>query len=150
MEVACLSELQSSVNRNSPAADFETIELAFAFSDSHHETQLRASGEPYISHPLAVAGIVAEKRLDTASIVTALLHDTVEDTTATLEEVTSQFGGEVAALVDGVTKLSKLELRSDQSKQAENFRKLVVSMSKDIRVLLVKLADRVHNMRTLH
>ena len=150
MEVACLSELQSSVNRNSPAADFETIERAFAFADSHHETQLRASGEPYISHPLAVAGIVAEKRLDTASIVTALLHDTVEDTTATLEEVTSQFGGEVAALVDGVTKLSKLELRSDQSKQAENFRKLVVSMSKDIRVLLVKLADRVHNMRTLH
>ncbi len=150
MEVARLSELQSSINQNSPSADFQVIERAFAFADSHHETQLRASGEPYISHPLAVAGIVAEKRLDTASIVTALLHDTVEDTTATLEEVTSLFGDEVAGLVDGVTKLTKLELRSDQSKQAENFRKLVVSMSKDIRVLLVKLADRVHNMRTLH
>lgn len=150
MEVAHLSELQSSITRNSPTADFEAVERAYAFADSHHETQLRASGEPYISHPLAVAGIVAEKRLDTASIVTALLHDTVEDTTATLEEVTRLFGDEVAGLVDGVTKLSKLELRSDQSKQAENFRKLVVSMSKDIRVLLVKLADRVHNMRTLH
>ena len=150
MEVAHLSELETSVSEHSPNAHFDVIERAYSFADSHHETQLRASGEPYITHPLAVAGIVAEKRLDTASIVTALLHDTVEDTSATLEEVSSLFGQEVAALVDGVTKLTKLELRSDQSKQAENFRKLVVSMSKDIRVLLVKLADRVHNMRTLH
>lgn len=150
MEVAHFNELEESVTLHTPRADLGMIERAYRFADSHHETQLRASGEPYISHPLAVAGIVASKRLDTASIVTALLHDTVEDTSATLSEVSTKFGSEVANLVDGVTKLSKLELRSDQSKQAENFRKLVVSMSKDIRVLLVKLADRVHNMRTLH
>ena len=150
MEVAHFTELEESVNLHTPRANLALIERAFHFADSHHETQLRASGEPYISHPLAVAGIVASKRLDTASIVTALLHDTVEDTSATLAEVSTKFGDEVANLVDGVTKLSKLELRSDQSKQAENFRKLVISMSKDIRVLLVKLADRVHNMRTLH
>lgn len=150
MEVAHFNELEESVTLHTPRADLEMIERAYHFADSHHQTQLRASGEPYISHPLAVAGIVASKRLDTASIVTALLHDTVEDTSATLSEVTAKFGAEVANLVDGVTKLSKLELRSDQSKQAENFRKLVISMSKDIRVLLVKLADRVHNMRTLH
>ena len=150
MEVAHFNELEESVTLHTPRADLEMIERAYHFADSHHQTQLRASGEPYISHPLAVAGIVASKRLDTASIVTALLHDTVEDTSATLSEVTTKFGAEVANLVDGVTKLSKLELRSDQSKQAENFRKLVISMSKDIRVLLVKLADRVHNMRTLH
>ncbi len=149
MDVAHFSELEQSVNRHTPRADLGMIERAYRFADTHHEMQLRASGEPYISHPLAVAGIVAEKRLDTASIVTALLHDTVEDTTATLTEVSTNFGAEIANLVDGVTKLSKLELRSDQSKQAENFRKLVVSMSRDIRVLLVKLADRVHNMRTL-
>ncbi len=149
MEVSGLSELTATVARNTPRADVELIKRAFAYADTHHKSQTRASGAPYISHPLAVAGIVASKRLDTASIATALLHDTVEDTSATLEEISAKFGGEVANLVDGVTKLSKLELHSEQSKQAENFRKLVISMAKDIRVLLVKLADRVHNMRTL-
>ncbi|MBL4693347.1 MAG: bifunctional (p)ppGpp synthetase/guanosine-3',5'-bis(diphosphate) 3'-pyrophosphohydrolase, partial [Magnetovibrio sp.] len=108
------------------------------------------SGDPYFSHPLEVAGILTGYRLDAATIVTALLHDTVEDTGATLEELTRLFGPEVAKLVDGVTKLTQIELQSDHAKQAENFRKLLLAMSEDIRVLLVKLADRLHNMRTLH
>ena len=115
-----------------------------------HGTQLRASGDPYFSHPVEVAGILTEMKLDTASIVTGLLHDTVEDTDATRDEIDRLFGDEIAKLVDGVTKLSRLELQSETTKEAENLRKLVLAMSKDIRVLLVKLADRLHNMRTLH
>jgi guanosine-3',5'-bis(diphosphate) 3'-pyrophosphohydrolase len=149
MSVVLLAELKESVEHNSPGADVDQIERAFHFADKHHGEQIRASGERYITHPLAVASILASKRLDGASVVTALLHDTVEDTSVTLKEVTAHFGQEVARLVDGVTKLTKLELRADQSKQAENFRKLVVSMAQDIRVLLIKLADRLHNMRTL-
>ena len=114
-----------------------------------HAAQKRDNGEPYITHPLAVANILAGYRLDSASIVTALLHDVVEDTTVTLATVQKKFGPEVAGLVDGVTKLTRLELQSDRTKQAENFRKLVLAMSKDIRVLIVKLADRLHNMRTI-
>ena len=115
-----------------------------------HGSQTRASGDPYFSHPVEVAGILTEYRLDTASIVTGLLHDTVEDTVATIDEIEHLFGDEVARLVDGVTKLSKLELQSQNTRHAENFRKLLLAISEDIRVLLVKLADRVHNMRTLH
>ncbi len=115
-----------------------------------HGAQKRASGDPYFSHPVEVAGILTQMKLDSASIVTALLHDTVEDTVATLDDIERMFGPEIARLVDGVTKLSRIELQSDQTKQAENFRKLVLAMSEDIRVLLVKLADRLHNMRTLH
>ena len=115
-----------------------------------HGSQLRASGDPYFSHPVEVAGLLAQMKLDTASIVTGLLHDTVEDTVATLDDIERLFGPEIARLVDGVTKLSRIELQSDQTKQAENFRKLVLAMSEDIRVLLVKLADRLHNMQTLH
>src|SRR6202035_2412245 len=114
-----------------------------------HGAQLRASGDPYFSHPVEVAGILAQMKLDSASIVTGLLHDTVEDTVATLDDIERLFGHEITRLVDGVTKLSRLELQSDQTKQAENFRKLVLAMSEDIRVLLVKLADRLHNMETL-
>ncbi|MCA8928631.1 MAG: bifunctional (p)ppGpp synthetase/guanosine-3',5'-bis(diphosphate) 3'-pyrophosphohydrolase [Alphaproteobacteria bacterium] len=143
------TDLLTSVREYDPDADVDSIEHAYRFAAEAHGSQRRASGEPYISHPLAVAGILAGKRLDPATIKTALLHDTVEDTQATLGELTDRFGGEVATLVDGVTKLSKLELQPDQSKQAENFRKLVVAMSRDIRVLVVKLADRLHNMRTL-
>jgi GTP diphosphokinase / guanosine-3',5'-bis(diphosphate) 3'-diphosphatase len=150
MEVACLSDLTEAVGTNTPSANCDDIERAFQYAEEHHRTQTRASGEPYITHPLAVAGILADKRLDSASIVTALLHDTVEDTSATYDEIAASFGEEIANLVNGVTKLTKLELRADQSKQAENFRKLVISMSRDIRVLLVKLADRLHNMRTLY
>src|SRR5437016_9272514 len=112
-------------------------------------TQLRASGDPYSSHPIEVAGLLAQMKLDSASIITGLLHDTVEDTVATLDDIERLFGPEITRLVDGVTKLSRIELQSDQNQQAENFRKLVLAMSEDIRVLLVKLADRLHNMQTL-
>jgi GTP diphosphokinase / guanosine-3',5'-bis(diphosphate) 3'-diphosphatase len=114
-----------------------------------HEGQVRTSGDPYFSHPVAVAMLLAEQRLDDATIITALLHDTVEDTGATQSEIILRFGGEVAQLVDGVTKLNNLELSSVADAQAENFRKLLMAMSKDLRVLLVKLADRLHNMRTI-
>ncbi|AQU88222.1 bifunctional (p)ppGpp synthetase/guanosine-3',5'-bis(diphosphate) 3'-pyrophosphohydrolase [Komagataeibacter nataicola] len=133
-----------------PTADADLIRRAFAVAQVAHEGQARDNGDPYITHPLAVANILAGFHLDTASIVTALLHDTVEDTGVTQQQLRAQFGDTVAELVDGVTKLTRLELQSDRTKQAENFRKLVLAMSRDIRVLLVKLADRLHNMRTLH
>ncbi len=142
-------ELVERVKSYDPAADEEALNRAYVFSMKAHGNQQRASGDSYFSHPVEVAGILSEKKLDTASIVTGLLHDTVEDTVATLSDIEGQFGGEVARLVDGVTKLSQLDLVSDRSKQAENFRKLVLAMSQDIRVLVVKLADRLHNMRTL-
>ncbi|MEQ8967106.1 MAG: bifunctional (p)ppGpp synthetase/guanosine-3',5'-bis(diphosphate) 3'-pyrophosphohydrolase [Azospirillaceae bacterium] len=142
-------ELVERVKAYDPEADEDLINRAYVYSFKAHGAQRRASGDPYFLHPLEVAGILADMKLDTGSIVTGLLHDTVEDTVATLEDLETQFGPEIRDLVDGVTKLSKLELQSDHSKQAENFRKLVLAMSKDIRVLLVKLADRLHNMRTL-
>ena len=142
-------ELVERVKGYDPAADEDALNRAYVFSMKAHGSQKRASGDPYFSHPLEVAGILTEFKLDSASIVTGLLHDTVEDTVATLDEIEAMFGGEVARLVDGVTKFSQLELQSDDTRQAENFRKLFLAMSEDIRVLLVKLADRVHNMRTL-
>ena len=143
-------ELVERVRAYDPAADEDALNRAYVFSMKAHGTQKRASGDPYFSHPLEVAGILTGMRLDTATIVTALLHDTVEDTLATREEIERLFGGEIGRLVDGVTKLSRIELQSDLTKQAENFRKFLLAMSEDIRVLLVKLADRLHNMRTLH
>src|SRR5690348_11661851 len=143
-------ELVERVRAYDPQADEDALNRAYVLSMKAHGTQKRASGDPYFSHPVEVAGLLAEMKLDSASIITALLHDTVEDTVATLEDIERLFGPEIARLVDGVTKLSRLELQSDQTKQAENFRKLVLAMSEDIRVLLVKLADRLHNMRTLH
>ena len=142
-------ELIERVRAYDPGADEEALNRAYVYSMAAHGSQKRASGAPYFSHPVEVAGILAGYRLDTASIVTALLHDTVEDTLATLQEIRALFGDEVAQLVDGVTKLSKLELQSVGTEQAENFRKLLLAISEDIRVLLVKLADRLHNMRTL-
>ena len=142
-------ELVERVKGYDPDADEGALNRAYVYSMKVHGAQKRDSGDPYFSHPLEVAGILTQYKLDTSSIVTALLHDAVEDTLATLEEIERLFGPEVARLVDGVTKLSRLELQSDQTKQAENFRKLVIAMSEDIRVLLVKLADRLHNMRTL-
>lgn len=133
-----------------PDVDAELIARAYAFGEEKHSAQRRASGEPYFMHPVAVAHKLTEYKLDTASIITALLHDTVEDTSATLEEIEGLFGKEISTLVDGVTKLNRLEIKSESTKQAENFRKLVVAMSEDLRVLLVKLADRTHNMETLH
>ena len=126
------------------------LNRAYVFAMKAHGMQTRASGDPYFSHPLEVAGILTKYKVDSATIMTALLHDTIEDTEATLDEIISICGEEVAKLVDGVTKLTRIEFQSDQAKQAENFRKLVLAMSQDIRVLLVKLADRLHNMRTLH
>src|SRR5690349_721359 len=142
-------ELVEQVKAYDPKTDESALNRAYVYSMKAHGGQLRASGDPYFSHPVEVAGLLAQMKLDTASIVTGLLHDTVEDTVATLEDIEHSFGPDIARLVDGVTKLSRIELQSDQTKQAENFRKLVLAMSEDIRVLLVKLADRLHNMQTL-
>jgi len=142
-------ELVEKVRAYDPNVDEDRINKAYVYAMQRHGAQRRASGDPYFSHPLEVASLLADMRLDSGSIVTALLHDTVEDTDATLPEIARLFGDDIARLVDGVTKLNKLEIQSDRTKQAENFRKLVVAMSEDIRVLLVKLADRLHNMRTL-
>ncbi|MFI5033683.1 MAG: RelA/SpoT family protein, partial [Reyranellales bacterium] len=143
-------ELVERVHSYDPEADEDMLNRAYVYGLQKHGSQLRASGDPYFSHPVEVAGILAEMRLDTSSIITGLLHDTLEDTDATREELTRLFGEEIAKLVDGVTKLSRLEVQSETTKEAENLRKLVLAMSSDIRVLLVKLADRLHNMRTLH
>jgi GTP pyrophosphokinase len=143
-------ELVERVKAYDPGADEELLDRAYVFAMKAHGPQLRASGDPYFSHPVEVAGILSAWKLDSASIATGLLHDTVEDTGVTIAELERLFGGEIARLVDGVTKLNKLELQSSQTEQAENFRKLLLAMSEDIRVLLVKLADRLHNMRTLH
>jgi GTP diphosphokinase / guanosine-3',5'-bis(diphosphate) 3'-diphosphatase len=142
-------ELVERVKGYDPDADEDLLNRAYVFSMRAHGSQTRANGDPYFLHPLEVAGILTQYRLDVGAIVTALLHDTVEDTNASLADIEKQFGRDVARLVDGVTKLSRLEMQSEQSKQAENFRKLLIAMSEDIRVLLVKLADRLHNMRTL-
>src|SRR5688572_8615875 len=115
-----------------------------------HGSQTRASGDPYFSHPIEVAGILTDLKLDDETIVTGILHDTIEDTVATHDEVERLFGANVARLVDGVTKLSKIEAQSENERAAENLRKFLMALSGDIRVLLVKLADRLHNMRTLH
>ncbi|MGG5820855.1 RelA/SpoT family protein [Falsiroseomonas sp. HW251] len=144
------TELAKTVAAYDQRADAAMIERAFALANEAHAGQTRENGDPYITHPLAVAEILAQYRLDSASIATALLHDVAEDTRTGLPEIEKRFGKEVARLVDGVTKLTRLELQSERTKQAENFRKLVLAMSEDIRVLLVKLADRLHNMRTLH
>src|SRR6266545_428926 len=143
-------ELVERVQSYDPDADEDMLNRAYVYGLKKHGNQMRASGDPYFSHPVEVAGILAEMKLDTASIVTGLLHDTIEDTDATRDEIARLFGESVARLVDGVTKLSRLEVQSESTKEAENLRKLVLAMSSDIRVLLVKLADRLHNMRTLH
>jgi GTP pyrophosphokinase/guanosine-3',5'-bis(diphosphate) 3'-pyrophosphohydrolase len=137
------------VRAYNPKTNEKTIRAAFDFGREMHEGQFRHSGEPYFTHPVAVAAILAEQQLDDATIVTALLHDTIEDTRASYADVERLFGSEVAELVDGVTKLTNLQLTSTETKQAENFRKLFMAMSKDMRVILVKLADRLHNMRTI-
>ena len=143
-------ELTEKIHAYDPKADTGLIDAAYVLAMQAHGNQRRDNGDPYITHPIAVADILAGYRLDTASIATGLLHDTIEDTPLRLADIEARFGKEIAGLVDGVTKLTRLELQSDRTKQAENFRKLVLAMSKDIRVLLVKLADRLHNMRTLH
>ena len=143
-------ELVERVLAYDPDADEAMLNRAYVYTVQKHGSQKRASGDPYFSHPVEVAGLMTELKLDQETIITALLHDTVEDTLATVEEVERLFGPEVARLVDGVTKLSKIETMSDKERAAENLRKFLLAMSEDLRVLLVKLADRLHNMRTLH
>ncbi len=133
-----------------PGMDYSILEKAYTFSEEAHTGQLRRSGEPYIFHPLGVAAILADLKLDVASIITALLHDTVEDTKVTLADIETHFGKNIADLVDGVTKISKISFRNTHEKQGENIRKMIVAMGKDVRVVLVKLADRLHNMRSLN
>ena len=143
-------ELVEKVRSYDPDADEGLINRAYVFSMKAHGSQMRASGDPYFSHPIEVAGILTDLKLDDQTIVTAILHDTIEDTLATPEEVEKHFGKDIARLVDGVTKLSKIEAQSENERAAENLRKFLLALSDDIRVLLVKLADRLHNMRTLH
>ncbi len=142
-------DLRDKILQFYPTADTQFIEKAYLFSEKAHEGQIRRSGEAYISHPLAVAGILADLKLDIDSIVTGLLHDTVEDTSVTVDEIRREFGETVATLVDGVTKISKMKFKTSTEQQGENIRKMIVAMGKDVRVILVKLADRLHNMRTL-
>jgi GTP pyrophosphokinase len=143
-------ELVERVKAYAPDADEAMLNRAYVYTVQKHGSQKRASGDPYFSHPVEVAGLMTELKLDVDTIITALLHDTVEDTLATIEEVERLFGPDVARLVDGVTKLSKIEAMSEKERAAENLRKFLLAMSEDLRVLLVKLADRLHNMRTLH
>lgn len=142
-------ELLKKAKISNPKADLKKIKKAIDFAAEAHDGQFRASKEPYVLHPIAVAEILTDIKIDTASIITAILHDTIEDTEATVDDIKKEFGAPIAKLVEGVTKLAKIEYQPEHIKQAENFRKLLLAISEDIRVLLVKLADRLHNMRTL-
>ncbi|MAU57256.1 MAG: hypothetical protein CBB88_04175 [Rhizobiales bacterium TMED28] len=142
--------LIDTITKYNPATNKDLINRAFVIAEIAHQNQRRRSGDPYISHPLEVAKILTEYRLDDSTIITALLHDTIEDTKLTLKEVRGEFGDEIARLVDGLTKIGKLDLFTKEAEQAENFRKLILAMSNDVRVLIVKLADRLHNMRTIN
>ena len=144
-----LNDILDKVSLYNPTADHNLIRKAYVYCAKVHQGQTRLSGEPYIIHPMEVAGLLAELKLDVPSIVTGFLHDTIEDTLATSEDLTRMFGSEVAALVEGVTKISKINFKTKEESQAENFRKMLLAMAIDIRVILVKLADRLHNMRTL-
>ncbi len=143
------TELVERVKAYQPSADTELLLKAYKYAEAAHKGQMRKSGDPYFSHPISVAGIITDLKLDSASVCAGILHDVVEDTLATLTDIEREFGQEVAFLVDGVTKLSKINFTSKEDRQAENFRKMLVAMARDIRVLLVKLCDRLDNMRTL-
>ena len=142
-------ELIKKIKNYNPFLNPEALSKAYTFAINAHENQKRDSGDPYVIHPVAVADILCDLKLDSATITTGLLHDTIEDTKTTYLTVKNEFGKEVADLVEGVTKISQLEGKAQTNSKAENFRKLILATSKDIRVLLVKLADRLHNMRTL-
>jgi GTP pyrophosphokinase len=144
-----INEIVEKVQANAPDADASLLQRAYVYSAKVHQGQMRLSGEPYLTHPLAVAELLADMRLDPVTVAAGLLHDTVEDTLATDADIRSQFGEEVGDLVAGLTKLSKIEFQSREEAQAENFRKMLIAMSKDIRIILIKLADRLHNIRTL-
>ncbi|MGE5027451.1 MAG: RelA/SpoT family protein, partial [Betaproteobacteria bacterium] len=143
-----VSEFLSQLSYLKPE-DIASIEAAYRFSESAHAGQFRVSGEPYVSHPLAVAGILAEWHLDAQALMAALMHDVMEDTAITKGEIAKKFGKAVAELVDGVSKLDRIEFQTEAHAQAENFRKMLLAMARDVRVILIKIADRLHNMRTL-
>jgi len=142
-------ELVERVQAYHPDVDEDMLNRAYVYAVAKHGSQKRASGDPYFSHPVMVAGLLADLKLDEHTVAAGLLHDTVEDTDANLEEICDLFGQKVCDMVDGVTKLTRLQYRSEETKQAENFQKFILASTKDVRVLLVKLADRLHNMRTL-
>src|SRR4028119_113128 len=144
-----IEDIIEKVENNRPEPDIDVIRRAYLFSALHHREQKRASGEPYLVHPLAVADILADMRLDEVSISTGLLHDVVEDTLVDLETLRSYFGEEITRLVDGLTKIAHISNLSKEEQQAENVRKMVLAMTTDVRVVLIKLADRLHNMRTM-
>ncbi|MDR7609175.1 MAG: HD domain-containing protein, partial [Armatimonadota bacterium] len=151
-EVGLPGEMQRLVERVrevQPQADLDLLRRAYAFAVRAHEGQFRRSGEPYVMHSVAVAHILADLRMDTTTVAAALLHDVPEDTPQSLEEVRREFGDEIATLVDGVTKLGKIQWRSQEEKQAENLRKMFLAMASDVRIILIKLADRLHNLRTI-
>jgi GTP pyrophosphokinase len=147
--MARFNEIAEKVQETFPSANLAMLQKAYVYSAKVHQGQIRLSGEPYLTHPLAVADILADMRLDEVTVAAGLLHDTIEDTLADEENIRREFGDEIASLVVGLTKISKMEFASQQERQAENFRKMLLAMAKDIRVILIKLADRVHNMRTL-
>ncbi|HUX16856.1 MAG TPA: HD domain-containing protein, partial [Phycisphaerae bacterium] len=142
-------DLVEKVRANAPEADVELLRRAYVFSAFEHKGQVRHSGEPYLVHPIEVAAILADMKLDTVAVAAGLLHDVVEDTLVSIERIRELFGEEIAHVVEGVTKLGSIQFSSNEQRQAENFRKMLLAMVDDIRVILVKLADRLHNMRTL-
>src|SRR5438067_394558 len=149
LTVTKFRELLRRMKANRPTEDLELVRKAYEFSQKHHAGQSRASGEPYLAHPLEVALVLAEMKMDPVSIAAGLLHDSVEDTSVTVVDIRKEFGEQVAHIVEGVTKISKIDFASSEERQAENVRKMVLAMVDDIRVVLIKLADRLHNMRTL-
>ncbi len=149
MPAVRLEDIVERIQKYQPTADVDLVRRSYIFSAKAHQGQTRLSGEAYLIHPIEVASILASLKLDAATVAAGLLHDTIEDTRVTLEEITSLFGNEVGMLVDGMTKISRMELQSTEQREADNFRKMIVAMAKDIRVILIKLADRLHNMRTL-
>src|SRR5690349_22157134 len=144
-----LEDILAKVEKHHPGDNLDLIRRAYIFSAKEHKGQVRASGEPYLTHPLEVSNVLAEMKMDAVTVSVGLLHDVVEDTLVSLKDVESMFGGEVAHIVDGVTKISQIQFTSKEEKQAENFRKMLLAMTDDIRVIMVKFADRLHNMRTL-
>src|ERR1700742_4179414 len=143
------AELLATIGKNRPSDDIGIIRRAWAFCVEHHSGQLRASGEPYVLHPLEVGQVLAEMKLDSTAIAAGLLHDAVEDTPVTTEDISEKFGEQVAHIVEGVTKIDKIQFANREDRQAENVRKMLLAMVSDVRVVIIKLADRLHNMRTL-
>src|SRR5215469_13337534 len=149
LTVTRFRELLQRMRENRPSDDLEIVRKAYDFSQRNHAGQSRASGEPYLVHPLEVALVLAEMKMDPIAIAAGLLHDSVEDTSVTIADIRKEFGEQVAHIVEGVTKISKIDFATREEQQAENLRKMMLAMVDDIRVVLIKLADRLHNMRTL-